>query len=412
MTDNSGVSGQTSSFLGNLGRPGTPNSTSAGDIVFSAEAYQILKKWEVDRVERNSKREDRRKAGATDVSDDEPDDLTPFLIVVPSGERDGLNAPPELPVVPESVPPVSADTSEGLLFDDSVAERNSFHVHDNSIPSAIRSLAKNGISPALTLFLPASLERIRSSNVKTVKHGTGEATKVTVIDLTDFPNEQELDQATWCTCYNTFLTFMEGTAGVRTFQSFAAHYNRMLSDPDLAVWFPAYRDFDRRIRAQFFTKPYIIVHDDEYRSALQTAKNTFLMLGRLSLSTGSATHPRGGSSSVRDTRGSSSLHDDSSRDRPERPKPYERESHRKILCFRCGRSGHPAGNCPESTPSRHGREFVIYANRDGLFRLTDNRAVCMGFNIRKCDATGREHAIHICALCGDSCHGAVDCTRN
>ncbi|KAJ7881738.1 hypothetical protein B0H14DRAFT_2340215 [Mycena olivaceomarginata] len=412
MTDNSGVSGQTSSFLGNLGRPGTPNSTSAGDIVFSAEAYQILKKREVDRVERNSKREDRRKAGATDVSDDEPDDLTPFLIVVPSGERDGLNAPPELPVVPDSVPPVSADTPEGLLFDDSVAERNSFHVHDNSIPSAIRSLAKNGISPALTLFLPTSLERIRSSNVKTVKHGTGETTKVTVIDLTDFPNEQELDQATWCTCYNTFLTFMEGTAGVRTFQSFAAHYNRMLSDPDLAMWFPAYRDFDRRIRAQFFTKPYIIVHDDEYRSALQTAKNTFLMLGHSSLSTGSATHPWGGSSSVRDTRGSSSLRDDSSRDRPERPKPYERESRRKILCFRCGRSGHPAGNCPESTPSRHGREFVIYANRDGLFRLTDNRAVCMGFNIRKCNAMGREHAIHICALCGDSRHGAVDCTRN
>ncbi|KAJ7688644.1 hypothetical protein B0H14DRAFT_3533240 [Mycena olivaceomarginata] len=412
MTDNSGVSGQTSSFLGNLGRPGTPNSTSAGDIVFSAEAYQILKKREVDRVERNSKREDRRKAGATDVSDDEPDDLTPFLIVVPSGERDGLKAPPELPVVPDSVPPVSADAPEGLLFDDSVAERNSFHAHDNSIPSAIRSLAKNGISPALTLFLPTSLERIRSSNVKTVKHGTGETTKVTVIDLTDFPDEQELDQATWCTCYNTFLTFMEGTAGVRTFQSFAAHYNRMLSDPDLAVWFPAYRDFDRRIRAQFFTKPYIIVHDDEYRSALQTAKNTFLMLGRSSLSTGSATHPRGGSSSVRDTRGSSSLRDDSSRDSRNARSHTSGSRVARFFAFGADDLAIRPATARSPRPAGHGREFVIYANRDGLFRLTDNRAVCMGFNIRKCDATGREHAIHICALCGDSRHGAVDCTRN
>jgi hypothetical protein len=103
----------------------------------------------------------------------------------------------------------------------SIAEKNSFRTHDNTIPGAIRSLAKNGISPALTLFLPASLERIRSSNVKTVKHGTGETTKITVIDLTDFPNEQELDQATWCTCYNTFLTFLEGTAGTRIFEGFA-----------------------------------------------------------------------------------------------------------------------------------------------------------------------------------------------
>ncbi|KAJ7658474.1 hypothetical protein B0H17DRAFT_1213218 [Mycena rosella] len=56
------------------------------------------------------------------------------------------------------VPAVPSHTSTKLLFDDTVAEKNSFRANDNSIPEAIYSLAKNGISPPLTLFLPASLE--------------------------------------------------------------------------------------------------------------------------------------------------------------------------------------------------------------------------------------------------------------
>ncbi|KAJ7473423.1 hypothetical protein FB451DRAFT_1468234, partial [Mycena latifolia] len=288
-------------------------------------------------------------------------------------------------------------------FDDHVAEKNVFRAHDNSIPSAIYSLAKNGISPPLTLFLPASLARIRSSNVKTVKHGTGESTKVTVIDLTDFPDEQTLDQATWFTSYNTYLTFMEDVVGNRTFQSFANHYNRILSDPDLNIWFPAYREFDRQIRAQFFTAPFIIdVHDAEYRSALQSAKNSFLMSGNRSPTTsGSKGGAAGGSQR--------------SKEKVDRPKPYDREPgarKKAILCFRCGRTGHGAITCTEANPSRHGREFVIFANKDGLFRVLDNRAVCMGFNCGRCDSSVRNHAIHICSLCGDSHHGAVDCTRN
>ncbi|KAJ6453350.1 hypothetical protein C8R45DRAFT_801347, partial [Mycena sanguinolenta] len=286
-------------------------------------------------------------------------------------------------------------------FDDAVAEKNSFCAHDNTIPVAIYSLAKNGISPPLNLFLPTSLERIRSSNVKTVKHGTGETSKVTVIDLTDFPSEEDLDLATWCTCYNTFLIFLEGSSGARIIQGFAAHYNRVLTDPDLSTWFPAYRDFDRRIRAQFFTKLYIIEHDNEYRSALQTAKNSFLMLNRLSGSAGSTSNPRANSYRPKD--------------KTECQKPYDKDStsrRKPMLCFRCGRTGHGAGACAETNPSRHGHEFVIYANRDGLFRISDNRAVCMGHNCGRCEVSGRSHALHICSLCSDAHHRAIDCTRN
>ncbi|KAJ6594990.1 hypothetical protein B0H10DRAFT_2329445 [Mycena sp. CBHHK59/15] len=294
-------------------------------------------------------------------------------MVIPSGEK----SQPENPAASPNSSDAPSDSK--LLFSDDIAAKNSFRAHDNSIPSAVFSLAKNGLSPPLTLFLPASLERIRSSNVKTVKHGTGETTKVAVIDVSDFPDEDNLDQANWCTTYNTFLTFLESAVGPRIFESFAHHYNRMLTDPELATWFRAYRSFDKKIRAQFFTTPYIIdVNDTEYRSALQLAKDSFFMSTR-ALSASSAA--KGGPTAP-------------PKDKAERYKPYDKDSasHRRpILCFRCGRVSHGAATCEETNPSRHGREFVIYANRNGLFRIRDKHPVCLRFNWSRCDSTAPCH---------------------
>ncbi|KAJ7631740.1 hypothetical protein B0H17DRAFT_1150196 [Mycena rosella] len=78
------------------------------------------------------------------------------------------------------------------------------------------------------------------------------------IDVSEFPDEETLDQANFLTCYNTFLTFMEGSAGRNIFRGFATHYDRILSDPDIRTWFPAYRD-------------------TQYRDALQAAKNLLLL---------------------------------------------------------------------------------------------------------------------------------------
>ncbi|KAJ7851447.1 hypothetical protein B0H13DRAFT_1729064 [Mycena leptocephala] len=343
------------------------------------------------RLERNEKRGERRTAGEENVSEDEAEPFAPFTLVYPSGDL------PPADGSPGKTSPAQAST---FLFDDDAAAANSFEANDNSIPSSIFYLAKNGISPPLTLFLPASLARIRSSNIKTVKHGTGETTKVTVIDVSDFPDEGALDQATWFTCYNTFLTFMGIAAGPRILEGFALHYNNILSDPELSQWFPAYRSFDQGIRARFFTTPFVPkVKDEEYRAALQSAKNSFLMSSRVSNSSGS----KGPGAPPKE--------------KGERPKPYDRDdSTRKktMLCFRCGRSGHGAIGCDQTEPSRHGRAFVITANRDGLFRISDKRAVCMGFNCGRgrCDSNGTRHPIHICSLCADAHHGAVDCTRN
>ncbi|KAJ7716209.1 hypothetical protein B0H16DRAFT_1741438 [Mycena metata] len=394
-----GVPGQSSPFIqGGGGRaPIPPNDPRNGSVVFSIEAVNIVKKLGRQRVERNKKRAERRAAGDEDVSDDEVDELAAYMMVVPSqlygegsapdGEEDALGGC------------AGAPANSQRLFDDEVAEKNTFQAHDTSIPAAIFSLAKNGISPPLTIFLPASLARIRASNVKTVKHGTGETTKVTVLDIADFPKEFSLDQATWSTTYNTFLTFLQLAVGPRTFDSFARHYNRILSDPEIGVWFPAYRAFDHQIRAQFFTKPYIIdIADPEYRSALQSARDTFILANR-PVTDATSSIGRAGPS----------------RDKGDRYRPYDRDTttdrRTNTLCFRCGRVGHNAHRCDESTPSKHGRQFVVFANREGLFRISDKRAVCAIFNIGRCDK-GQNHALHICSLCADAHHGAAGCTRN
>ncbi|KAJ7732302.1 hypothetical protein B0H16DRAFT_1328814 [Mycena metata] len=404
MSPTPGIVGQTSTFISasGSGAPILPRGQQSGPTVFSPEVLKVLKKREILRLERNNKRDERRKAQEENVSDDEEDDLSPYIQVLGAAAA-GANPLPPLGIFTPSQVPETPTVVSKLLLTDKNAAKNTFHANDNSIPAAIFSLAKNGISPPLTLFLPTSLDRIRSSNVKTVKHGTGETTKVTVLDISDFPDEATLDQATWFTCYNNFLVFLDSAAEGNIVQGFARHLNHILTDPAVAIWFPAYRAFDKQIRSQFFTEPYIVdINDPEYRAAMQSSKNSFLLSTQSSSpsSSGSPGHRGGGPA----------------KEKGEHSKPYDKDgaSHRKpLLCFRCGRTGHAAGRCPEKQPSKHGREFVIYANRDGLFRISDHRAVCMLFNCGRCDSPRvANHAIHICTLCGDSHHGATDCTRN
>ncbi|KAJ7181970.1 hypothetical protein C8R46DRAFT_1210440 [Mycena filopes] len=211
---NAGSAGQTGPRDGISGAP--IRGVTNGSVVFSLDGLGVLRKLEMDRVKRNEKRTERREQGQEGVSEDEPDELAPFLMVAPSGGKAG---PPSTGAASFVAPENSNDlrSSTTLLFDDTVAEKNSFKANDNSIPDATYSLARNGISPPLTLFLPTSLDRVRSGNAKTVKHGTGETTKVNVIDVSAFPDEETLSQATFVTCYNTFLTFVEGCAGARIF---------------------------------------------------------------------------------------------------------------------------------------------------------------------------------------------------
>ncbi|KAJ7651137.1 hypothetical protein FB45DRAFT_731575 [Roridomyces roridus] len=298
------------------------------------------------------------------------------------------------------------DAEPTSRFTDQVTAENKFQANDESIPALIGTLANAGLSLPLTLFLADSLSRLRSDTVKTIKH-SGPLGDFQVVDVSQFPTEDKLSRADYMSVYNVFLKFIAETCGPLTARGFALHYNLILSEPDLEMWFPAYLCFDQQLCSQFFTRPFIIdPSSSEYQGALNKARQTQLKRENeqlRSLTAASSAPPsRSGHGGRYPTQ--------PQHERAPPRSPYERK---EMLCFWCGRLGHGALSCSETTPSRHSRQCVIRCDAKGLFRLSDGQAVCFTHNLgHKCKGKGVNQALHICTLCSDPEHGAAKCTRN
>ncbi|KAJ7202367.1 hypothetical protein GGX14DRAFT_370411 [Mycena pura] len=299
-----------------------------------------------------------------------------------------------------------------LIADDAEATRNSLDLTEATIPKAIFTLARAGIAPPLTLFTPAALQRIRSGQgTKSIKVTTELKDSAHLLDISLFPSEETMDQAIWMTAYNTFLKFIQGAYGPGTYLGFAKHFEAMISDSEFKDWFQAFRDFDIRIRSQFFTKAFIInPAEDAYGKLLQGANNRALM----SVTTPFSAPPAIANTSTSNTTSGSGPH------RTEKPnarmQPYGNQKRNSFrvnpLCLRCGaKDGHRAVDCKAAQPTRHG-PFQIYANKDGLFRIGSDNPVCFTYNLAgECRYSGGGHVVHICSLCGGD-HPAIRCTRN
>ncbi|KAJ6605157.1 hypothetical protein DFH09DRAFT_897425 [Mycena vulgaris] len=402
-------------------------SIASGFIATGASAtpqsvLDLLKKLDNERMARNAKRAQRRIDGEGNVSADESDEITPVLITAspatgpsqPSGNTAGGSQ--------SNIGGVSVGGASGggpggsltamqnlnpdLIADDAEAAQNSLDLSEAAIPRAIFTLARSGIAPPLTLFTPDALQRIRSGlGTKSVKVTTELKDSAHLLDISLFPNENEMNQAEWMTSYNSFFKFIDRAYGPATSAGFAKHFEAMISDPEFKDWFTAFRDFDIRIRSQFFTKVFIIdPSGDTYAKLLQSAKNRALMQSRAISSPVSPPVPSAAGPS-RSEKTSNRVH------------PYggQRKSSFRgnPLCLRCGSSeGHRAADCKETHPNRHGRQFVIYANKEGLFRVGSNVPVCFTYNLAgECRYSGGQHAVHMCSLCAGE-HPAIRCTRN
>ncbi|KAJ7601186.1 hypothetical protein C8J56DRAFT_767342 [Mycena floridula] len=294
------------------------------------------------------------------------------------------------------------------LFTDTEASKHEFTSIDKGTPDHIIFLANHQQSPPLSLFLPKSLERIRfDKDLEFKKIGHGDNANIKILDTSNFPDEDTLAAAQWLTCYNSFLNFVIQLAqgkGDAIIAGFSDHLNTMIEDPDFDDWFSAFRSFDKQIRGRFFRQAFIIdPHSQQWTMALQASKNHF-MNDALKLNSMHVQLPASSGSSRYGSRPS------------QRPGPYDHsdQSFRiSGVCLRCGAKGHQAAACSATNTSKHGRNFVVYWKDRSIFRLSDNTAVCIKFNLGTCTAPhSQSHPIHICSLCADRGHSASKCTRN
>ncbi|KAJ7291716.1 hypothetical protein C8J57DRAFT_1588266 [Mycena rebaudengoi] len=239
---NAGIGGRTSGFI-STGASATPQAV-----------VDLLKKLDQQRKDRNAKRTKRKADGETDVSSDEEDETTPVLVIPAAGNA-------RIALI---VPAIVAPAARALIAPDAEAAKNLLDVSEGTIPKAIRALAQSGISPPLTLFVPEVLQRICSGlGTKSVKVTMELKDSVHLLDVSLFPDERNMDLATWFPCYNSFLKFIDEPYDIRIYGGFAQHFEFMISDPEFKDWFSAFRDFDIRLQAA-------------YTKLLQSAKNRSL----------------------------------------------------------------------------------------------------------------------------------------
>lgn len=406
-TTPTGVSGRTSQHLSQTG------NANPGDKDGEPAHITLLKRLDEGRDKRNKKRQELRDAGEA-ASEDEEDLITAYLASDDGAAQgnggmvekekglgqEGNTDSEELEEHGGGFEPATV-----LLFSDEDALNVTLQENTAVFPEYLIILAKCKISPPLTLFRPDILKGIRlNTNVKMKKIATGATTSVRVLDTDAYPAETKLDSSTWQSTYNTFLAFIQKVSGPGIHAGFVRHYDRLISDPQFERWFPAFREFDREIRSEFFVRPMVIKPSGaDYRAKLQSAKDDFILTRQDS----PAAHalPRNfqqGNPTSHSQQGGSH--------------PYSqvaRSSFRPQICLRCGSAdGHKAQACTAAQSNRHGRSLIIKAGSSGLFRITDNKAVCLNYNLRGCPITSANHALHLCSLCGDPHHGASNCTRN
>ncbi|KAK0222675.1 hypothetical protein EDD85DRAFT_779162 [Armillaria nabsnona] len=308
------------------------------------------------------------------------------------------------------------DSTLSNLFSDASTGKNreAYNPNDTSFHEDYKALLIHRISIPLTMFHSTYLRALQfnddaMSRVKITRMSAdGSSKNFSVLDISKAPPEVDLSRADFLECYNNLLEFVTSIGfGERTLQGLNEHLHAMLSDPQFSRWFEAYKTFDKDYRAKLFKDPFI--PDPSCKSwsdGVQRAKDNYLLMQQ-ETQTGSEgswkrAKPSGGYTTKHFT-----PYDTSQRD------TIRRTSSFRPLCLRCGGIGHRADSCSAAAPSKHGRSFLVEWKDDSLVRISDQKYVCIRFNLTGCRAEPNfHHGAHICSLCADTHHGATKCTRN
>ncbi|KAK0438525.1 uncharacterized protein EV420DRAFT_1316454 [Desarmillaria tabescens] len=376
---------------------------------------------------RNMKRADRRKEltaqgkDPKDVSDDEKDESDVLIHTVHKAvEAKVASVSPvktAATIASSTTTATSMDATLSMFFSDAMTEKNKMAYNPNDIAfhEDYKALLVHKISIPLSMFHPSYLHVLQYSNdslprIKITQTGSdGTSKNFSVLDISKAPAEADLNRADFLVCYNNLLEFFTDIGcGPRTLQGLNEHLHTMLTDPNFAMWFEAYKSFDRDFRAKFFKDPFI--PDPSAKSwsdGVQAAKDNYLLRQRETQVAGNGGQDRRGKGNGGYTNKRFSPYDMTQRDNASRSSSF------RPLCLRCGLIGHHADSCMAATPSKSGRSFLVEWRDNSLLQISDHKLVCVRFNLTVCRIEPSiNHGIHMCSLCADTHHGATKCTRN
>jgi len=204
----------------------------------------------------------------------------------------------------------------------------------------------------------------------------------------------------------------------------------MTSDREFLDWAPAWRAHDCLLRTRFMLKPFILdPFSAIYQKQFKQCKLNQALLGMR----GSAHDYMCSPSQCYDVPKPASdkqRHQASSLPTSPRYMPYPKPPHpsanpsatdhsfrdpqeTSLTCVRCGNKGHRASDCSAKRASHPECSIIVVWNQNRLETM-DGKHICLLFNVRGActSVTSDRHGSHSCSLCGDSCHGARDCTHN
>src|SRR5882672_1252948 len=201
----------------------------------------------------------------------------------------------------------------------------------------------------------------------------------------------------------------------------------MSADREFLDWAPAWHSHDRLLCSCFMLKPFIIDPSSAiYEKQFERCKlNQALLSSRQSPSDYMRT-TSGSNDALKVPSGNLHPHASSLPNLPRyHPHPklpqaiamadgsFQPSSETSSSCVHCGHKGHRASDCSAKHANRPERPLIIQWSRN-LIESLKGRHICLIFNARgTCSSAPSDcHGDHSCSLCGDSGHGAKDCTHN
>ena len=257
----------------------------------------------------------------------------------------------------------------GRFFTSEVASRNTHTLGSKGTPNAILQMVYSKAYVPLSMLTAAALDRIRSNDGLKYVKVPNSAVKQT-LDPSQFGSEDDLSFEVWDQAYSNWLVLLKAISDEDIVEGWFLHRETMRQDAQFSRWNKAWQKFDKQLRMQFTSEPFIIdTMHPSYLHSLDRARMDQVDERSQQSTLQHDHHPRPPTrhSSLPDNRyhpyndnRPAGRHAGSSNNHASAASSFLRNihDHSKALCLRCSTTGHRTSDCSSTTANRPERPII------------------------------------------------------